>query len=82
MKDLLQDTAFGRLLCFFSRGRYLQFQEYHDKELLDKYLSVGGPQSVESNEAVNAETEKGENFILIDWIENDPAVRGIHPMLC
>ncbi len=75
MRELFQDTTFGRVARFVSRGKILGWEEYHDSALLDRYLnSKQKVRPVNKEDDVSEEVEKGTDFQLIDWIENDSKV--------
>lgn len=86
MNNLLGETVFGRILHLASGGRLFQPAEQRDPLMLQKYMpskSASSETSIEEDghgpearkvERMKGDTEKGQDFQLIDWTENDALV--------
>lgn len=80
MQDLIRETVFGRLVHLASGGKLFPPAEQRDPSRLQRYIVTKSASESEAsitaatddNEKVNP--EKGKDFELIDWIENDPEV--------
>lgn len=79
MDDLIRETVFGRLVHSVSGGRLFQTVEERDPSILEKYRkSRSATESeISVNSGANAvdgvkkDPEKGKDFQLVDWTEND-----------
>ena len=79
MRDLLRETIFGRLVHLASGGKLFQTVEQLDPSKLDRYRttdsrstsrnSIEGP--ADAVGGTKADPEKGKDFKLVDWTEND-----------
>lgn len=81
MHQLFRETVFGRLVHLASGGKFFPSEEQSDPSRLQRYMKSNSASSsgtsikstdVPEGEKVNP--EKGLDFELIDWIENDPEV--------
>lgn len=70
--SFFQDTAFGHVVRFVSRGKLLGWQETHDEETRLRYIYGDGKRP---SDASSKEMEKGADYRLIEFLENDPQVR-------
>lgn len=69
--SIFQDTAFGKVLRLVSGGRVLGWQELHDQKLREQYMRHGLKKRSDSSEE---EMEKGNEVVLIDFLDDDPQV--------
>ena len=81
MRDLMRETAFGRIVHFASRGQVFPSAEQLDPSKLDKYReanpALAQRTSIESDANVIDGTlslEKGKDVQLVDWEQNDREV--------
>ena len=80
MLDLIRDSVFGRLVQLASRGRVFSPLETRDPSRLEKYATSNSSSSSSIAIAANAsggnkaDPEKGNDFQLVNWDENDPEV--------
>ena len=87
MRDLIRETVFGRIVHSVSGGKLFLTEEQIDPSLAEKYKlvkTVGSSSSSlsEDGEAPNelpmdlekTDPEKGQDFQLVDWTENDQQV--------
>ncbi|KAI9894694.1 MAG: hypothetical protein M1814_002050 [Vezdaea aestivalis] len=73
MKDLIRESAFGRLAYLLSGGRLFASDEELDPSLLQRYQPASTETSSTRSLSNNpADTEKGSDHLLVDWAENDP----------
>ena len=83
MQDLVRETIFGRLVHLVSGGKLFAPAEQRDPSRLQRYiLTKSGSSSGTSVNALDGENidrEKGSDYELIDWIENDPEVQESFP---
>lgn len=74
MKSIFKDTIFGLAVNYLSRNRLFAHQDVYDEELRQHYIN-----SCEKMDASNDDKlEKGEEYILIDFLENDPDVSMVY----
>lgn len=71
--SFFQDTAIGHVLRFVSRGKILDWPENTDEDLRLKYIYGDGKRP---SDASSDKMEKGEDYKIIDFLENDPQVSG------
>jgi len=69
--SFFQDTAFGHLVRFVSRGKLLGWKETTDEDLRLRYIYGD---SKRSSNASSSEMEKGNDYKLIEFLEDDPQV--------
>lgn len=69
MKSLFKDTLFGTIVNIISRGKLFAHQDTYDEELRQRYLD--GPLKQDES---SDELEKGGEFTLIEFLEDDPDV--------
>ena len=85
MHGLIRETVFGRLVHLASRGKLFPQEEQRDPSRLQRYMMTESASTSEtcvqaatdSLEGEKVDTEKGSDFQLVDWIENDPEVRDL-----
>lgn len=77
MRDLFEDTTFGELVRFVTKGRLLDYPENHDEELRERYINGDGDGEEKSRRTSDEEMEKGKDYIMVDFLENDPGVRSL-----
>ncbi|KAI9789149.1 MAG: hypothetical protein M1833_002766 [Piccolia ochrophora] len=80
MAGLVHDSVFGRLVHLASRGKIFPPAEQRDPSMLQRYAkpvststsetSVGAARDVPEPKATDP--EKGSDYQLVDWTENDP----------
>ena len=79
MNDIFQDTAFGRVVRFVTRGKVFGWDEYRKDVDIDRYMThandIPDPEKDDQSSIDPAEAEKGLDYFLVDWVENDPKVR-------
>ena len=79
MNDIFQDTAFGRVVRFVTRGKVFGWEEYREDVDIDRYMKHAtqgeDPEKDDQSATDSAEAEKGLDYYLVDWLENDPKVR-------
>jgi hypothetical protein len=82
MYELFRESFFGRIGHFVSGGKLFLQEEQRDPSRLQRYIvtksASDSDTSVERHtdelNRENATLEKGKDFELIDWLENDPEV--------
>jgi hypothetical protein len=82
MHDLIRETVFGRIVHLASRGKLFPPEEQRDPSRLRRYIittsaSTSGTSvkaATDSLEGEKVDSEKGSDFQIVDWIENDPEV--------
>lgn len=77
MSSVFQDTLFGICVRFVSRGKWLAWEENHDEDLRMRYIYGDGKSEQDSSSG--DELEKGADYKLIDFLENDPKVHCSRP---
>jgi hypothetical protein len=78
MQDLVRETVFGRFVHLASRGKLFAPAEQRDPSKVQRYfLAKSGSSSGTSLNALEGDKidrEKGSDYELIDWGENDSEV--------
>lgn len=75
---LFQDTLFGACVRFITRGKVLGWEEVHNEELREKYIhSDRNRKQSEAGQSSDDELEKGRDYQLVEFLENDPMVKVI-----
>ena len=82
MRDLIRETVFGRIVHLVSGGKLFASEEQRDPSRLQRYIvtksgSSSGTSVLPATDVLEGEKvdqEKGTDYELIDWIENDPEV--------
>lgn len=70
MSYIFQDTSFGRLIRFVTKGRIFSWPEFRDERLLQLYLEADKrkPNKDESDR----QSADDKDYILITWLDKDP----------
>ena len=82
MRSFFRDTVFGRIANLASGGRAFPEEEQRDRSRLQRYVVKKIPLDSETSteagqdntKAEKIDPERGNDFQLVDWIENDPEV--------
>ena len=82
MYDLIRDSFFGRVVYLVSRGNLFLQQEQLDSSLLAPYSATSSGSASEASVTLRAglekdhqkDHEKGRDYQLVDWAENDAEV--------
>ena len=79
MRDLIRESAFGRILNLLSNSKALPHREQNNPAIVQQYMTISvTPSELSSREASDtalgdlADQEKGRDSQLVDWDENDP----------
>ena len=72
MKDLLRETAFGRIVRLVSGGRLFAYDEDLDPSTLDKFRPLDQDSNDSRERPIAIDQEKGADVNLVDWTTNDP----------
>ena len=89
MRDLIRDSTLGHVLHSISGGKILGWEEDRDRSTLSRLVSTGSnagnPNALErvtsqvsnsdrsTEKALDSDTEKGNDYEMIDWLPNDAA---------
>ena len=78
MYDLIRDSFFGRVVYLVSRGSLFVQKEQLDPSLLGPYSAASSGSASEASVTLGADHEKdhekGRDYQLVDWAENDAEV--------
>lgn len=82
MQDLIRETVLGQVIRLVSRGKLFPPPEQRDPSIVQRYmvgLSTSSSGTLETAAEVapaveKMDAERGADFQLVDWIENDPEV--------
>lgn len=79
MYDTIRETVFGRIVNVTSGGKFFPPEEQRDPSLLQRYTVIKSPSASDPSiqtgtEARVHDTEKGSDYQLVDWNDNDPEV--------
>lgn len=72
--SFFQDTAFGHVVRFVSRGKLLEWPENYDEDIRLRYI-YGDSNGERPSDASSKEMEKGSDYKLIEFLADDPQVR-------
>lgn len=83
MQDLLRETIFGRIVHLVSGGKLFPPAEQRDPSRLQRYIVTKSGSTSESSVSASSNVplvekrnpEKGNDYELVDWLENDSEVQ-------
>jgi DHA1 family multidrug resistance protein-like MFS transporter len=73
MRDTIRDSAFGHFMHAVSGGKLFAWDDKQDPNTSSTAASSTNTLPVATPTHTNEATEKGSDYELVDWQENDPA---------
>lgn len=78
MFQLFEDTTFGQIIRWVSGGKVFAHRDQWDEELRERYVSASQEMQRRDSEELE-KGEKGEDYVLIQFLEGDEKVRDDDP---
>jgi len=75
MAGFFRDTTFGELMRLVSRGRLFDYEDNRNEELRERYIQASQEKQWRSSGESGGALEKGQDYVLVDFLEDDPEVR-------